>query len=308
MIIPGFVSRGAFNWTKLGYHFHLSEDEKAQIFSEKATDPWLDLARIVEAAKIGDFSPAKNLIRYFQGDHQTNINPVALLVAGDIGRQEDLESLVDVMRRGPDGLRIYACQGARNAGSLWLVPHMLAAWRLCSGSDAHETIGFAIADMLDPIASLDDLGFIGAMAGHHEVDVGESLVSSDIGRLARRLSSESSAYSFARAVYQRYMELRDQCESEEDTVWAGKKSGVVEFSEHFLKMLSCGSFDITQAPLVVPLREKFEAMTGMDCTGFYREGRLVHGEVVHVLEKFLASSFGNEYQAGKRYFFSRRIA
>ena len=306
MIVPEFVMNGAFNWLSLGYHFQLSESEKADISSRNAMDPWLDLARIVGAAKLGDFSAVKDLHKYFYGDHQTNINPVALLVAGDVGRQEDMGRLVDVMRKGPDGLRIYACQGARNAGCLWLVPHMLMAWRLCSGSDAHETIGFAIADMLDPVSALDDLGSIGGMAGRHDVYVDETLVESGIGLLAQRLNSGGNDL-FARAVRQRYLELLEQCESEEDIVWAGKRSGVVEFAGHFLEMLISKDFDMTQAPLVVPLREKFEAMTGIDCTGFYREGRLVHGEAVHVLEEFLASSVCTKYQMGKRYFFSNPI-
>ncbi|WP_163866641.1 hypothetical protein [Myxococcus eversor] len=67
-------------------------------------------------------------------------------------------------------------------------------------------------------------------------------------------------------------------------------------------------FEITQTPLTVVLREKFEATTGLDCSAFFRAGNFVQGEAIHMMEKFLASPKANDFKPGARYFFAHPVA
>jgi hypothetical protein len=54
-------------------------------------------------------------------------------------------------------------------------------------------------------------------------------------------------------------------------------------------------------------RMLFEAFTGLDCTGFYREGVLNASAALEILESFLASERPTEFATGTRYFFGHPI-
>lgn len=306
---PKFIIEGGFNWASCGFHYTLSDNERAQLISRQWPDePWKFLARVVELAKIGDFSEVGSLSRFFEVSTEVNIAPVALLITGDMGSKSELTRLIQVMHDGPDGLRVYACQAARNAGSIWLVPHMLEAWNRCNGADVHQLIGLAIADLLDPISALGDLGPIGAKAGVFETTLDPSLVGVRLAALALKLRDKNANDDFNRLVIKKHAEVLALCESEGDAIWAGERAGAVELSRHFLRMLLPPAFDVTQAPLAVVLREKFEATTGLDCSTFFGAGRFVPGEAIKTLETFLASPNATDFKPGARHFFAHPIA
>lgn len=309
MIFPTFIAEGAFNWSSKGYHYRLTESERDRLLSERlSSDPWQVLARVVELGKMGNFTEVSSLAGLFDTSKTHNIAPAALLVTGDLGSRTDLERLVEVMRKGPDGLRVYACQAARNAGCLWLVPHMLDAWNRSSGSDVHEQIGLAIADLLDSVEVLDDVGPVGRLAQSFEVQYGSLDPASKVGVLARKIAKNRSNGDFGAVVNEGYCRLLEICKSDNEVVWAGERSGVIELANHFLKMLLPSKYEITQAPLTVVLREKFEAATGLNCSAFYIAERFVQGAAVHVLEEFLASQPSRSFRTGARYFFGHIIS
>lgn len=306
---PSFIAEGGFNWSARGYHYTLSDPERAQLLSRQwPDDPWKFLARVVELAKAGDFSEVGSLSRFFETSTRINVAPAALLITGDMGGKSELDRLTQVMRDGPDGLRVYACQAARNAGCLWLVPHMLDAWNRCSGADVHQLIGLAIADLLDPIEALDETGPVGARAGNYEIEAFPVLADDRLAALAAKLRDSRAGDDFNRLVIDRHAQILAACDSEDDAVWAGERAGAVELAQHFLRMVSPPVFDITQAPLTVVLREKFEATTGLDGSGFFRAGRFVQGEAVHALETFLSSPDADYFKPGARHFFAHPIA
>jgi|GEM_PF-1865998 len=306
---PTFITEGGFNWSSRGFHYTLSDNERAQLLSRQWPDePWKFLARVVELAKAGDFSEVGSLGRFFEVNTEVNIAPVALLLTGDMGGRAELTRLTQVMRDGPDGLRVYACQAARNAGCIWLVPHMLEAWNRCKGTDAHQSIGLAIGDLLDPIAALDELGPIGARAGVFEFTIDPSQLGDRLAALALKLRDRNASEDFNRLVMERHAEVLAMCESEDDAIWAGERAGAVGLSRHFLRMLLSPAFEITQTPLTVVLREKFEATTGLDCSAFFRAGHFVQGEAIHMMEKFLASPKATDFKPGARYFFAHPVA
>lgn len=307
MDIPQFVRDGGFNWLALGYHYELSPEERRHVESAVPDgNPWFAVARVVERAKEGDFSETGSLARYFEGELRTNVAPAAMLITGDLGRSADLERLVGVMRRGPDGLRVYACQAARNAGCLWLVPHMLEAWHLSRSVDAHESIGFAIGDLLDSISYLDEEGQVASKAGRFTIGTNRQ-GPPELERLGSSVSDPNASKSFDDSVRTRWHEVAATCPDERAAIWAGKATEPRAFAEHFLNMITGENFSFIHGPLTVSLREKFEASTGLECSTFYREGRFQHFQAAAVLERFLAMTGPEDFPMGRRHFFRHPI-
>ena len=308
MKLPKFVLDGGFNWASKGYHYDLSEADRARIGSHANLDsPWEFLANAVEKAKVGDFSSVAMIRNLFNGKYETNVAPSALLITGDQGSQTDLVALTDVMTSGPDGLKAFACQAARNSGCLWLVPHMLAAWETCSGVDAHAQIGFAIADLLDVTVALDEIGAIGAAADCYDSPL-EPGTSSGISELKLRIRSRRTNAEFGSVVRERFAEVLELCESDRVAVWGGSVFNVRRLCSEFLSSVTAPTFNFTQFPLTVVLREKIEASTGINCSNWYSGGRFVQGEAVHRIEEYLESEGSLKFSDGRRYFFGHPLS
>jgi hypothetical protein len=54
-------------------------------------------------------------------------------------------------------------------------------------------------------------------------------------------------------------------------------------------------------------RGRFEAMTGLDCSGFYKSGSLQPLTAAAIVEDFLESGDADKFEPGTRYFFGHRI-
>ena len=184
---------------------------------------------------------------------------------------------------------------------------MLQAWTDCSGVDAHEQIGFAIADMLESVETLDEDGPIARMAG----SFGARTFATDspgMAKLRARLESRrSSDTDFAALVMGSYGKAVKTSAGAQSSVWQGSPFSVDALAKRFLQYIVSPTFDMTQQALTVALRQRFEANTGVECSGFYRDGKFVQGEAVHTLEAFLLSHRPDEYAAGRRYFFGHLL-
>lgn len=304
---PSFVRGGAFNWLSKGYHYVLSKEELLRVELENDENPWYSIAHVVELAKRGDFSKSGFLSKFFDNDLTTNAAPAAMLITGDIGRVKDLEKLAEIMQNGSDGFRVYACRAAANSGCMWLVPHMLEAWHLVEGVDAHENIGYAIADLLDSIQYLDDLGPIASRAGSFTYDIGRYRSNSKLEQLAERARDKNASSMFHDVVMRKYSNLKESYNCDHVIVWAGEARSVCGFAKLFLNLITSDRFNMTLSPLVVPLRQKFEAVTGIDCTMFFQNGRFRQIAAVGVLEEFLFGAKSKTFQEENRYFFGHLI-
>ena len=305
--VPSFVRGGAFNWLSKGYHYVLSKEELLRVEIENDENPWYSIAHVVEIAKRGDFSKSGFLSKFFDYNLTTNAAPAAMLITGDIGRVKDLEKLTEIMHNGLDGFRVYACMAAANSGCMWLIPHMLEAWHLAEGVDAHENIGYAIADLLDPIQYLDDLGPIASRAGSFTYDIGRYRSNSKLEQLAERVRDKDASSMFHETVMRKYSDIKKVYKSDQVIVWGGEARSVCGFAQLFLDLITSDRFNMTVAPLVVPLRQKFEAATGIDCSIFFQNGRFRQIAAVGVLEEFLSSAESKIFQKGDRYFFGHLI-
>jgi hypothetical protein len=106
--------------------------------------------------------------------------------------------------------------------------------------------------------------------------------------------------AFRAAVMNHYSKLVDQFGSEDVIIFEGKRFGVRALAERALELV--------RLPYFRPyLRQKFEAATGIDCSGFYKDEQLQPLTAAAILEDFLASPEAAQYQEGVRYFFGHRI-
>ncbi len=306
--IPDFVRDGAFNWLRKGYHYTLT-DEELFIVARQSDDknPWYLIAKVVEEAKQGDFSNSADLSKLYDVNLETNAAPVSILITGDLGKIKDLETLTRIMINGPDGFRVYACRAAANSGCLWLIPHMLEAWHLVDGIDAHENIGYAIADLLDFTEDdLDYLGPIALRAGIFSTGT-RNAIHNKVKQLASKIKETDSNGVFHEIVMRRYYYLIEKFGTDQAIVWSSEPRNICEFAEYFLNAITSDRFKVSLSPLVVSLRQKFEASTGIDCTDFFDNGRLRQIVAVGTLEKFIDGAESKRFQRDIRYFFGHPI-
>lgn len=308
MDIPRFILDGGFDWSRKGYSYLLTSQE-LNITEKKDINknPWIEILKIVEKAKTGDFSHVSNLSRYITIDNEFNTAPVSLMLIGDMGTKDDLSLLVKIMRDSHEGFVAYACEAARNAGSLWLVPHMIEAWKKSESIFAHEMIGFAIADLLESVNIMDEVGPLSDLAGCFTQVFKERAASRQINNVLPDLVNEEADDKFVNLAMSRYRKISDEVLDDDVAVWSASPIGPFEFAELFLSLISNPSYSRVQDPLTIKYRHKFEAMTGIDCSEFYRDGRFQQIAAVGVLERFLDNESKANYEVGKRYFFGHQI-
>jgi hypothetical protein len=300
MTLPPFLY-GCFDWRVNGLHW--ADTPPLDLLSRTALEspnPWIVLASVVEHAKAGDHSQAPRLIQFFRQHDPFALSRVSLLVFADLAPSTELPQLETVLRGDDVDSRAYAAEAAALAGSLALVPAMLDAWVRAETVGDHETIGFAISDMLE-----DPIGPIGEHVGIYNVTHSNSppLTPNQERLLAMRAEYEARRGppplpGLVRAEHQRLVnELGDEA-----FVWAGAALDVNRFVERFL----AESKD-PEPPSFINLRHRFEAWTGEPCQDFFRAFAPQRLEITASLEDFVRAGKGKRYRPGVRYFFGHPI-
>ena len=72
-------------------------------------------------------------------------------------------------------------------------------------------------------------------------------------------------------------------------------------------MITNRNYSPYSSALTEKFRHKFEAMTGVDCSDFYKDNMLRQIVAVGALENFLDRTETKRYAEGQRYFFGRPI-
>jgi hypothetical protein len=106
--------------------------------------------------------------------------------------------------------------------------------------------------------------------------------------------------AYADHVTKRCDELREQFGGDEVVLFKGQPFSVTSLARITLASITDHTFDY-------PLRRKFEASTGIDCSSFYLDKQFQPLSAAAILEEFLESPAAEEYEAGVRYFFGHRI-
>jgi hypothetical protein len=197
------------------------------------------------------------------------------MLMGDAGAAAELQSLIQCIESAPEGIRADACDAVSYMGSLKPIPAMLRAREQVSRVQHREVILYAIARLLE-----GDEGPISNDA--HE---SEEELRAYVERECTRLEAEHGT----------------------DSLWEGRVFDVRTLASEMDALLRRIHEEIGASGLFIALRHKFEASTGVDCSGFYRDGRLQPLTALSIIEDFLASDGAAAFEAGVRYFFGHRI-
>ncbi len=301
---PPFLD-GTFFWMSDGF-FPSSEPPldltgSAALASNQA---WVRVAAIVERAKRGDHSMIPRLRDYFDED-RNRLDRVCFVLTGTVGRIADVAGLLNLLERGPDPGRAYAAAGASSAGYLWLVPAMLDAWRRTAGQANHETIGYAISELLERPG-----GPIARAARFYNISA-ETIANAKDPELRRQYeelaAEQESPTEFEVLVDARYAELQSKFGSDQVPVWEGELWSVRDFARRTVELIT-GDENKRKSVTFIVHRRKFEGATGIDCRPFFANDRDFQPlAAAAILEDFLASPEADKYEPGVRYFWGHRI-
>jgi hypothetical protein len=298
---PPFL-KGTFSWSHLGFFY--SAPPPLDLLSPEALDaddPWLFVASVLEHAKRGDHSMIPHLRQWFTTGSEGYLDRICIILTGDAGCQADVRVLSQLMQQGPDTLRTYACEAAAQAGYLWQVPDMLEAWNRVANLADHQTIGYAIADLLE-----EPGGLIAEEAGTYNLDPAAVANTKDPKLREIRqliLQGQPPVPEFEVLVRARIAELQEQFGSDQDVIWNGERINVRRLAEKMYKRVTG-----PEPPRsFISERHRFEAMTGINCSAVYRDNRFQPLAAAEILESFLEASEADDYEEGVRYFFGHRI-
>jgi hypothetical protein len=298
--LPPFL-HGAFDWNVDGYQwngdppFDLRTPETL-----KADNPWMVVASVVEHAKAGDHEPASRLIPFFTRTEPFALRRVALQVFADVAPGRLVGSLVDALAHADPEVRKAAGEASKYVGRLSLIPPMLEAWQRALKADDHETIGFAISEVLETT--------YGALANAARVwdtpiAEGPPSVVGLPGIAVSGMDDDDDPPGFPDLVKEAHRQLVERY-GRDAYVWRGEPTSVAAMARALLDKASA----TTPAPgAIIVLRHRFEAATGIDCRGFFYAMRPRPKQIQRVVEAFLDSDAPSRYLPGTRYFFGKPI-
>jgi hypothetical protein len=276
--IPDFLANGSFAWDRLDYEW--SESPPIDLLSAKAlasSDPWIRLAAAVEHAKHGDHSGISKLGGLIHLEPPAALLTRAVLdVIGTAGTTADLKMLAAAMTDS-DYLAKESCRAASCAGELWLIQHMIEAWRRVRSFSDRETMRMRIASILEdwdgPIVS--------------------SIIETDD--------------EFVELVQQRVHQLQGDGAKVNTAFLLGRPSNPTWLAKYMLALTRSDIDRHTLTSMFYLLRHQFEASTGIAWSAFFKQGVLQPLSAAAILEEYTVSSDPSRFDEGVRYFFGHRI-
>lgn len=241
--------------------------------SNPKSDPWTAFLVAVDEAKRGEFKYVAPVVGLYnpQGDYIFNFQ--CMILAGDAGPDDAFDLIFRELRDPSDpddwDLATNLCYALAIRGRLADVPLLLDTYQRHKTVNDAYIISFYISILLETdLTELPD-------------------------------PAESPFDDYAQAVLRRYRELREKL-GENALVLKGDLFGVRRLAELILLALQRPYFpsDLTR---------KFEASTGTDCSGFYKDSELQPLTVAAKMEEFLDDSNSKSYEDNVRYFFGHKV-
>lgn len=260
-------------WEARGYYaFPLtSADEKLDDFAE-----WQVYASHVEAAKAGRFDTIKHLLDIYDRDAHWVRRAAYIKLMGDAGPNALAERIHQHLLAGlPADYTWDFAQLLFYWGRLDVVPTLIEGWRAGYVYQDAAYIPPRLSLLLEPeMRSFMDF--------------------------PDEKSSAEEADAFRQEMLDRHAELRDSL-GEHAFVFRGRLLNI-EW------IIRCALADLATGELDPEMRHKIEAMTGIDCSCFYRdEWWLQPLAAAALLEDMLASLDLFPFTPGQRYFFGHPV-
>jgi hypothetical protein len=280
---PDFLI-GTFDWKARGYVF--AAQPPPEVVSggiPHGANPWLLVAHALHASRGGNRRPLEELRRLILDDpDEPTMLRASFDLLADAGHDEDLGFLAELMRHGSRYQQLAACTAAQWTGDLRLVPPMLEVWRAMTREADRTEASLALSNMLD------DENPPGGELRFFEPDCGDE--------------------EFAERVRARVVELRGMAEDGRSIVFAGEVFDLAKVAQKMLDLLRQGRVaHWADWSYFLLARRRFEAVTGVDCSGFYVDKVFNPDGVLEVVSEFQESGVARNFIPGVRYFCGLRI-
>lgn len=261
------------DWRGSGYFGFPIHRNQVDFVSDEDAARWTEFEAVLEAAKLGRSSEILRLPELYDDEGSWVVRRAYCELMADAGNRKLFEKIIPAVRTVIDPT--YAVHWGRALcewGNLSVVPDVLAALRNLAGFDDAEDLAFALAKMLD-----SDQG--SEFAGVRFSDI----------------------EGFLPIAETRYRKLTDLFGTDDLILLKGERFSVARLAVLTLDSLNILTFD----PF---MRRKFEANTGIDCTGFFDgNGTLNPVKAATIVADFLDSDSVHDFVPNQRYFFGHAI-
>lgn len=300
MTLPSFL-HGCLDWRENGYHWNGSPPpDLMSAASLNSKDPWIVVAAVIEHAKQGDHSAARHLVPFFHQHQPMALARVALLAFGDLAPTGSLGALQDVLRSQDGSARPYAAEAAAGSGALFLVPAMTEAWTQARSLADHETIGYAITELLE-----SDGGPLSEHVGLYDLSSSDTPAPTPamqrLQEKRRAMEAELGPAEFPSLVATAHAKLAEELGTDA-FVWQGAPVDVGRLVGDFLQ----ATRNVEHLGFI-GLRHRFEAWTGQACQRFFHAFEAQRLEMAATLEDFERADAAAPYVVGRRHFFGHRV-
>lgn len=247
-------------------------------------DEWNIIADFVECAKRGDFAAITPILALYDRDAHWVRRGAYVDIIGDAGTDALLERIHHHLLGGlPADYSWDLAEVLCYWGRLDVVPTLVRGWR-----SAHQ---YDDAEYIPPQLSM-------------LLEESPGPIRTDWPR--PRKVNDDAAEAYLELVLTRHAELVDDL-GERAFVFRGRLLDVKWIAQSALVQLAAENLDWRAERDFEFVRHKFEAMTGIDCSSFYRNRRLQPLAAAALFESFLASPDRERFIPGRRYFFGHPI-
>jgi hypothetical protein len=261
-------------WDARGYHaFPLTDEDRLD--DAKTFPAWQAFDRLLGSAKRGRFHELRMLIDLHRESEDWVIRGAVVKLLGDAGEGRLLRDLLYNIYPTRDNFDQYDYGEALvNWGNLSAIPALVELYAANFESQDAKFIPPRLSRLLEaepgPIRNVPRNGSRAAIADYHGM------------------------------VMDKYEELCRTFGTSDTYVFRGGGLHVTSVAERILR-------DFQKQQFSEEMRHKFEAMTGIDCSGFYVDRHLQPLAAAGIVEEFLDSDASDRYELGVRYFFGYRV-
>ncbi|OJH33681.1 hypothetical protein BON30_47440 [Cystobacter ferrugineus] len=231
---------------------------------------------ILSQVRGGDFSRIDRLLGIYDETSSDLLRWSCVQIIGDAGTTscfkrvaQELDDALDPDKAGK------FCNAFEAWGSLSAVPALLQSYERYFGFQDIEGLPLKLSTLLEM----------------------------EWGPLMER-PTEDGLLVYEDRVMEWYEMLKQKFGTEKVILLHGERFGVVSLARRMLRCLGDSYFEKTMQPFY---RRRFEASTGIDCSGFYKDRNFQPLTAAAILEGFLESPEAARYEEGVRYFFGHRI-
>ena len=260
------------NWEGSGYHGFPAASGPGGYASPEEAAAWSGFEQILAAAKRGDFSGVGNLAAIYD-EADWMLSGACAELMGDIGSRAFYDELRPAVTTILDPT--YSVDLGRSLG-IWghlsVVPTLLETLEKIAEFEDAPALVQMLSIMLEP-----QPGPLGDIHGLQDVAAYSRLVTRQADVVASRIGTSDAIVLF------------------------GERFSVANLVEVMRRSLSAGG------PFDPYWRHKFEATTGVDCSGFYENEILQRLNALAVIEEFEDLGGVKRYEPGRRYFFGHPV-